>query len=89
MTVRARGPRINGTISMDTGCHVHPSCLSCPLPQCIFDVGAQAAQLSEQKRSHKRAQALAMHRQGEHPDTIAQTANISRRTLYRWLREAS
>ncbi len=21
----------------DTGCHVHPTCLTCPLEQCIFD----------------------------------------------------
>lgn len=36
-------PRVNdhaipdGRDYADTGCHVHPACLSCPLPACIYD----------------------------------------------------
>ena len=33
----AREPGHYETIYKDTGCHLHPSCLNCPRPRCIYD----------------------------------------------------
>lgn len=47
--VASRLPRHDGYPEfhtyLDTGCHVSPSCLRCPLPSCLYDRsrGAQAA----------------------------------------------
>ena len=35
----------SASVYKDDGCRIHPSCLSCPLPACIFDVT-----LDDQKR---------------------------------------
>ena len=33
--------QLNGEVFRDKGCEVSPSCLSCPLPRCQFEVSAE------------------------------------------------
>jgi hypothetical protein len=68
----------------DTGCYVAPSCLSCPLPRCRYDVigGARAIlNLARDASIHE------AHRGGESAHAIAARLGVSRRTVFRVLAE--
>ena len=78
----------------DSGCTVSPSCLSCPLEQCIFDEpigGRDAAQQTRDEAIFLRYCAMAEQaRRGgqasyKAPDvrSLATDFNVSRRTIHR------
>ena len=72
----------------DTGCHVHPACLSCPLPQCIHDLGQ--TRFTESRRERQRE--IAAYRTA-HPelalDQIGSLFGVTTRTVNRATRAAS
>ncbi len=71
----------------DTGCNVHPSCLTCPLPQCRYD---EPGGLQREEREGRNAEVLRMRkRQALSVDELAQTFGVSTRTVHRILREGS
>ena len=67
----------------DDGCTVFPSCLSCPLPRCRYDVpgGARAMLNVERDEAIRR-----MRDEADLPvDEIANRFRVSRRTVFRVL----
>jgi len=48
-----RDPLPEHTAYRDTGCHVAPSCLRCPLAVCIFDHHPQPRRHARQARDHR------------------------------------
>jgi len=69
-------------IYVDTGCHIHPRCLACPLPVCILD--DPHAKQRAAATGHRRS----LLRLLEHGHTIPQAARllgVPRRTAYRLL----
>lgn len=62
----------------DDGCSIAPSCLSCPLPACRYDLPAkQAGALL------RAAWVRGLMRRGLTTDEIAAELNTSRRSVYR------
>lgn len=73
-----------GVKYQDTGCHVHPACLSCPLEQCIYD----APQESRQRRAiSNQRQVREAYERGLGVAEIAHELGVSLRTVHRHLRE--
>ena len=67
----------------DEGCHLHPSCLACPFPRCIYD------EESGLRRRYKRArdqEVLRLHRQGWTAAELARRFGVSERSIYRIVR---
>lgn len=63
----------------DTGCDIHPSCLSCPLPVCRYDVpGGKRAVLNTY-----RDQRIAALRRNNTVPVVAGLVGVSRRTVVR------
>ena len=69
-------------IYLDRGCHVHPRCLSCPLPVCILDDprAKQRAAIPGRRRH-----LLRLLRSGYTVEKAAPLVGVSRRTAYRLL----
>jgi hypothetical protein len=70
----------------DSGCDIHPSCLTCPLERCRYDSpgGARAIRGEERDR-----QIVSRWRdEGASVGTLAQEFEISRRTVFRVLSRA-
>ena len=71
----------------DTGCHVSPSCLSCPLPVCKYD--AQGGERQKMVNAKKDDERLAIYYRltadGLSNEDIATILEISPRTLRRLL----
>lgn len=69
----------------DTGCSLHPSCLSCPLERCRYDdpVGIRRLLSDERDRA-----IVALQRRGRTVGAIARQFGISRRTVFRVLARA-
>lgn len=71
----------------DTGCHLHPHCLSCPLAVCIYD--EEPSQSSWDRRhpdaAIRRNAVNAMHKAGSDVRAIASTLKITVRSVYRLL----
>ena len=68
----------------DDGCHVHPTCITCPLERCIYD--DRRAQILHRATEMRRA----FHK-GASVRQVMKRFGISRRTVFRWmawLREA-
>jgi DNA-binding CsgD family transcriptional regulator len=68
----------------DSGCALHPSCLSCPLERCIEEVprGRQRQRMSD------RAAAMAsLRRQGNTARQVAVAFGVSLRTVQRALQQ--
>ncbi|HXG42135.1 MAG TPA: helix-turn-helix domain-containing protein [Dehalococcoidia bacterium] len=69
----------------DTGCDIHPSCLSCPLPRCRYDEpGGIRALLG----AYRDRQIVALRRQGVGIEELARRFGVSRRTVFRALEKA-
>ena len=66
----------------DTGCDMHPSCLTCPLVRCRYDEPGGARRLFSESRDR---QIVAMRRSGEAINQIAGRFGVSRRTVFRVL----
>jgi hypothetical protein len=70
----------------DTGCDLHPSCLSCPLVRCRYDEPGGARRLLSNDRD---SQVLDLQRRGGSTiDAIARSVGVSRRTVFRILARA-
>ena len=66
----------------DDGCHVHPHCLTCPLPRCRYDApGGLRALLN----AHRDRQIVEIRRMGATVDARALRFGVSRRTIFRIL----
>lgn len=66
----------------DDGCRISPSCLKCPLPECIYvepPTGVTDATLA------KRNAVLSLKRQGMRPSDIARELGMGVRMVYRHL----
>jgi len=68
----------------DDGCHLHPACLECPEPECIFIVGARYVATRDHYAAIQQLRAT-----GLSPDQIAAQLDISRRTVFRALQEGA
>lgn len=67
----------------DDGCDLFPSCLSCPLPRCRYDVPGGVRAMLNQERDHQ----IRVLREdaGLSVDDIADRFQVSRRTVFRAL----
>ena len=70
---------------LDDGCHVHPSCLSCPLPRCIYDNAIEQRREREMQRATKIVSAFV---NGGTLEEVAQTFQISKRSALRYKAKA-
>ncbi len=69
----------------DTGCELSPSCLNCPLPRCKYDEPASARRAGIERRDREIALIRRKHRAPIM--ALARTYGISRRSVFRILRE--
>ena len=69
----------------DDGCEVAPHCLQCPLPRCKYDEpgGAHALWMSARDREISKLR----RRHGVPVDMLADTYGLSRRSIFRILRQ--
>ena len=66
----------------DTGCDVHPRCLTCPLVRCRYDEPGGARKLFSEDRDRA---IVSLQREGVPVDAIALRFGVSRRTVFRAL----
>jgi hypothetical protein len=82
----ARSPRRDAlpehTSYADTGCDIHSSCLTCPLPRCRYDEPGGARKLLSDERDRT---ILQLRREGRPISAIASSFGVSRRTVFRVL----
>jgi hypothetical protein len=69
----------------DTGCDLHPNCLTCPMVRCRYDEPGGARGLLSAERDRA---IVALQREGEPIDAIATRFGVSRRTIFRVLARA-
>jgi hypothetical protein len=69
----------------DTGCSVHPNCLTCPLVRCRYDEPGGARKLFSEARDRS---IVGLQRQGVSIGAIARRFGVSRRTVFRALARA-
>jgi len=66
----------------DTGCDIHPSCLTCPLARCRYEERGGTRGLISRGRDQS---ILALRRSGLGFEEIARRCGVSRRTVFRAL----
>ena len=71
----------------DEGCDLHPSCLTCPLPQCRYDEPGGVRAIFNLRRDREILRLR--RRQGLSVDMLARRYGVSRRTVFRILRKGS
>lgn len=75
------------TTYRDTGCDIHPSCLTCPLPQCRYD---DPGWFHRQQRAQRDAEILKVRLAEALPvEELAARFGISTRTVHRVLSRRS
>jgi len=67
----------------DTGCDLHPSCLTCPLVRCRYDEPGGLKQLLSTQRDERIRRLV--RQEGQSVDAVAQQFGLSRRTIFRSL----
>jgi hypothetical protein len=67
----------------DTGCDLHPSCLTCPLVRCRYDQDVDAARKRAGRERDRRI--IELQRRGKTIGMIAARFGVSRRTVFRVL----
>ena len=70
------------TAYADTGCDMHPSCLTCPLVRCRYDEPGGARKLLSDERDRT---IIELRREGRPISAIASRFGVSRRTVFRVL----
>jgi DNA-binding NarL/FixJ family response regulator len=70
---------------LDTGCDVHPRCLTCPLVRCRYDEPGGARKLFSEDRDRS---IVSLQREGVPVGAIARRIGVSRRTVFRALARA-
>jgi hypothetical protein len=66
----------------DTGCSLSPSCLACPLPVCRYDTPSQTEQGFRTRQA-----VLELRDKGMRPTQIAARLGVTRRTVWRYLKD--
>lgn len=64
----------------DTGCDIHPVCLTCPLPRCRYDDPRGARGLINLLRDQE---IVDLRQRGLPVDVVALRYSVSRRTVFR------
>ena len=83
MSRRARSDALpEHTHYPDTGCDVHPRCLTCPLVRCRYDEPGGARRLYSEDRDRS---IVGLQREGVPVGAIARRFGVSRRTVFRAL----
>ena len=83
VTRRARSDALpEHTQYLDTGCDVHPRCLTCPLVRCRYDEPGGARKLFSEDRDRS---IVSLQREGVPVAAIALRFGVSRRTVFRAL----
>ncbi len=72
---------------IDRGCWVHSACLSCPLPVCIHDMDKAAQKAFKKGIQERNAELIKAYWNGGSVDKLAVRFGISRRSVFRILRE--
>jgi transposase-like protein len=86
LTRRARSDALpEHTQYQDTGCDVHPRCLTCPLVRCRYDEPGGVRRLFSEDRDRS---IVSMQRDGVPVGAIARRFGISPRTVFRALARA-
>ena len=67
-------------IYKDDGCEASPTCLTCPVPRCRYEAKGGLRPILNVPRD---AHLVQMHQSGIPVDTIAASANVSKRTVWR------
>lgn len=75
----------NIVVLPDEGCHLHPSCLSCPRPVCWFD---EREGQRERDRQHLAEMAVSLRSTGMSIREIARSLSRSTRVVQRYLSDA-
>ena len=71
----------------DSGCSVHPACLTCPLPQSRYD--AQPGWVGKAQRRGRHAEIATFHQEHPLPVTeIAKRFGVTTRTVHRIVADA-
>ncbi len=69
----------------DTGCDIHPACLTCPLPQCRYD---DPGWVRREERGSRNEEVLRMRwKLGLSAEEVAANLGVSTRTVHRILKE--
>jgi transposase-like protein len=72
----------------DTGCDLHPACLTCPFEYCRYDKHTTRPQniglVAFEKYRVDNQQARQLRREGMTVQRISEHLNISKRTVLRW-----
>lgn len=68
----------------DTGCHIHPRCLSCPLPVCALDTREE----HQMNRAERNAKIVEMWQRGTPVTEIASVLNMTRQAIYIMLKRS-
>lgn len=73
----------------NNGCHLHPDCFTCPLPQCIFENSEDSRRMRGpmMKTLQKLEQVRQLKKDGYTSDAMANIMGTSRRTVYRLLQQ--
>jgi hypothetical protein len=69
------------TTFRDTGCSVSPSCLTCPLPRCRYDLKNGVASIRTDVRADE---ARRLKAEGWGIKAIAMQMGVTRRSVFRW-----
>lgn len=70
---------------VDTGCSIHPSCLTCPLERCVHDLKNGVRTL---RINGRESQAIELRALNKTPSAIAAELGVSRRSVFRLLASA-
>ena len=70
----------------DTGCDIHPSCLTCPLERCRYDAPGGARAIRGEERDRRIVELW--REAGRSVGSLASEFQVSRRTVFRVLRRA-
>ena len=68
----------------DTGCSLHPQCLTCPFPRCRYELHSGIRKMGVVILS---GELTRLRAEGQSVDEIAQRFSVNKRTVYRHLRE--
>lgn len=65
----------------DDGCYIHPKCLTCPLPRCIYDESDGGRAMLKEMRDQELLKVY--RKEGLDVAKLAERFGISRRSVYR------
>jgi hypothetical protein len=69
----------------DSGCEVSPTCLSCPLPVCRYELPGGLASVQRRPRN---SEVVALHGSGVSVERLSEQFGLSRRSIFRILAAA-